>query len=207
MTSSVTVQNSGKYRMTYYLYVKTHNLTGLKYLGKTISDPYIYKGSGVYWCNHLKEHGSDISTQVVRECHTESELVHWGRYYSDLWNVVESKEWANLIAEEGPGGAWSEESKQKLSKTMKEKLSELSAQDLEERMKKSCCKPESYTPQRIEKARLASIGKKKTKTPALLAAEEQRRNRTKEQKLKCGVANKNKTWQLVDGKRVWMQLT
>jgi hypothetical protein len=191
--------------MTYYLYVKTHNQTGLKYLGKTIANPYIYKGSGVYWQNHLKKHGIDISTEIIRECQTESELIHWGRYYSNLWNVVESKEWANLISEEGPGGSWGEESKKKLSETMSKKLSKLTPQELTERMKKSCCKPESYTPERIEKARLASIGKKKTKTPALLAAEAQRRNRTIDQKLKCGAANKNKTWKLVDGKRVWME--
>ena len=36
-----------------YLYKKTHNKTGLKYLGKTISkDPYTYSGSGVYWTRH-----------------------------------------------------------------------------------------------------------------------------------------------------------
>ena len=193
--------------MTYYLYVKTHNQTGLKYLGKTIADPYIYTGSGVRWTRHLKKHGHDISTEVIKECKTEQELIYWGRYYSNLWNIVKSKDWANLITEEGPGGIWGESSKKKLSKTMSEKLSLLSPDQLSERMKKSCCKPESYTPERIEKARLASIGKKKTKTSALLAAEEARRNRTAEQKLKCGAANKNKTWKMIDGKRVWMERT
>jgi len=44
--------------MTIYLYKKTHNITGLQYLGKTISkDPYSYTGSGVRWTNHLKKHG------------------------------------------------------------------------------------------------------------------------------------------------------
>ena len=144
---------------------------------------------------------------MIKECKTEQELIHWGRYYSNLWNIVKSKDWANLITEEGPGGIWGESSKKKLSKTMSEKLSLLSPDQLSERMKKSCCKPESYTPERIEKARLASIGKKKTKTSALLAAEEARRNRTAEQKLKCGAANKNKTWKMIDGKRVWMERT
>lgn len=191
--------------MTYYLYVKTHNITGLKYLGKTISDPYSYKGSGVYWRNHLDKHGADISTKILKECETEDELIHWGRYYSNLWDVVKSKDWANLITEEGPGGLWGESSRKKLATTMRNRLSLLSPEQLSERMKKSCCKPESYTPERIEKARLASIGKKKTKTPALLAAEERRRNRTTEERLKCGIANKNKTWKLIDGKRVWME--
>ena len=88
---------------------------------------------------------------------------------------------------------------------MSNALSQLTKEQLTERMKKSCCNPESYTAERIEKSRLGMLGKKKTKTPALLAAEEARRNRTDAQKLKCGLANKNKTWKLVNGKRVWME--
>jgi len=34
--------------MTIYLYKKTHNVTGLQYLGKTTRNPFTYKGSGVY---------------------------------------------------------------------------------------------------------------------------------------------------------------
>ena len=46
--------------------IKTHNKTGLKYLCKcTNRDPYKYKGSGVYWKRHLKEHGRDITTEVI----------------------------------------------------------------------------------------------------------------------------------------------
>jgi hypothetical protein len=192
--------------MTIYLYKKTHKDTGLKYLGKTIAkDPYLYPGSGLYWKHHLEKHGNNVETEVLRECQTEDELKEWGQYYSKLWNVVESKEWANLIEEAGPGGYWSIESKQKLSKSVRRALLQLTKEQLTERMKKSCCKPESYTTERIEKSRLGMIGKKKTKTSALLAAEEARRNRTPDQKLKCGLANKNKTWKLVDGKRVWME--
>jgi hypothetical protein len=191
--------------MIYYLYVKTHRRTGLKYLGKTISDPFSYPGSGVYWRNHIEKHGNLVDTEILKECKSESDLIHWGRYYSNLWNVVESKDWANLITEEGPGGVWGESSRKKLSKTMQARLALLSTEQLSARMKNSCCKPESYTAERIEKARLASLGKKKTKTPALLAAEEQRRNRTFEQNLKCGAAHKNKTWKLINGKRVWLE--
>jgi hypothetical protein len=37
----------GNISMTIYLYKKTHNITGLKYLGKTAqSNPYKYPGSG-----------------------------------------------------------------------------------------------------------------------------------------------------------------
>ena len=51
--------------MIYYLYVKTHNQTGLKYLGQTQRDPYKYKGSGLYWKSHLKEHGNNIKTELI----------------------------------------------------------------------------------------------------------------------------------------------
>jgi hypothetical protein len=92
--------------MTYYLYVKTHNETGLKYLGQTSSDPYRYRGSGTRWVNHLKKHGTDISTQILIETEDKSIIKEKGIEYSKHYNVVESQEWANLKIEEGDGG-WS----------------------------------------------------------------------------------------------------
>ena len=89
--------------MTIYLYVKTHQKTGLKYLGKTTQDPFTYLGSGVDWKLHLKEHGKEHSTKIIKECKTNSELSYWGRYYSELWNVAKSTEWANRIPETGGG--------------------------------------------------------------------------------------------------------
>lgn len=87
-----------------YLYVKTHNITGLKYLGQTTQDPFNYLGSGLYWMRHLKEHGSDITTEILFE-HTDiSAIKEKGLYYSKMWNVVDSSEWANLTNEEGAGG-------------------------------------------------------------------------------------------------------
>lgn len=91
--------------MTIYLYVKTHRKTGLKYLGKTEQDPYKYKGSGKYWRRHIKEHGYDVDTEVIRECQTQEEVRLWGLKYSQQWNIVESEEWANLMEESGDG--WS----------------------------------------------------------------------------------------------------
>jgi len=90
--------------MPIYLYVKTHNQTGLKYLGKTTeSDPHPYPGSGVYWTQHLKQHGKDFSTQILLETEDPEEIKTVGQYYSKLWNVVDSDEWANLQPEEGQG--------------------------------------------------------------------------------------------------------
>ena len=106
--------------MTIYLYVKTHNITSLKYLGQTSSkNPHSYSGSGVYWKQHLKKHGSDYRTEILRECQTKEELKEWGLYYSELWNVVECDTWANLKIEQGDGGRQSEEVRKKMGEAGK----------------------------------------------------------------------------------------
>ncbi len=58
--------------MIIYLYKKTHNITGLQYLGKTTKDPYKYKGSGTRWLNHLNIHGFDITTEILKECKSKA---------------------------------------------------------------------------------------------------------------------------------------
>ena len=91
--------------MTIYLYVKTHRKTGLKYLGKTKQkDPHQYRGSGKYWKDHIKKHGYDVDTEILRECQSNEEVRQWGLYYSELWQVVASNKWANLKEESGDGG-------------------------------------------------------------------------------------------------------
>jgi hypothetical protein len=89
----------------YYLYKKTHNKTGLKYLGYTEKDDvFSYRGSGKIWLRHLEKHGDDIVTEILLVTYSHSEIKAAGRYYSELWNIVESKEWANLRIEDGYGG-------------------------------------------------------------------------------------------------------
>lgn len=88
---------------TIYLYKKTHNTTGLKYLGKTVQNPFKYKGSGKEWSSHCKEHGYNITTEILFETTDKKELQQKGRYYSELWDVVNSPEWANVIPETGGG--------------------------------------------------------------------------------------------------------
>jgi len=106
----------------YYLYIKTHKITGLKYLGQTsASDPHKYPGSGVDWKNHLKEHGYNYTTEILRECQSKDERREWGLYYSNLWNVVESEEWANRIPETGGGGNITPEGCAKAVNTRKQK--------------------------------------------------------------------------------------
>jgi hypothetical protein len=98
--------------MIIYLYVKTHSKTGLKYLGKTTKDPYTYTGSGIDWKAHIKEHGNEHTTEIIQECQSNQELNEWGRYYSNLWNVAESIEWANRIPETGGGSNHTNERKE-----------------------------------------------------------------------------------------------
>lgn len=90
----------------YYLYIKTSPL-GLRYLGKTTKEPITYLGSGKIWKRHIKKHNftiNDIETEIVFETNNVDELIKKGIELSNLYNVVESKEWANLREESGDGG-------------------------------------------------------------------------------------------------------
>ncbi len=90
----------------YYLYIKTSPF-GLKYLGKTIKNPYKYNGSGKIWKRHLKKHNLsylDIHTEIVLETENISELIKVGNELSIKYDIVKSKEWANLRIENGDGG-------------------------------------------------------------------------------------------------------
>lgn len=126
-----------------YLYLKIHNKTGLKYLGKTVQEPYKYRGSGVRWCNHIAKHGYDVTTKILLESESIDEIKAEGLRLSAEWNIIESDEFANLIEENGMGGGTglrhtlevrqkiakasrsrkhSEESKQKISEAKKGKV-------------------------------------------------------------------------------------
>lgn len=119
----------------FYLMIKTHNTTGLKYLCKcTDKDPYKYKGSGTYWKRHLRQHGYDISTEVVYESEDIAEFNKICLEYSNKFDVKMSEEWANLILETGLDGGtthnnpyWlngfkhSEESRQKIAEASRKR--------------------------------------------------------------------------------------
>lgn len=112
--------------MKIYLYVKTHQVTGLKYLGQTTAtNPHLYTGSGLYWKRHLEKYGSNFDTEILKVCESEEELRENGVYYSNLWNVVESEDWANLKEEAGQGGRGlkhSIECRSRMSTTRKSKM-------------------------------------------------------------------------------------
>lgn len=110
--------------LTYYLYVKTHKKTKLKYLGITTQNPFQYTGSGVDWVSHLEEHGVDIDTEILLETNNRDKLIDQGIYYSNLWDIVKSSSWANKMNETG-SGAWEncnvDFAIQKRASTLKEK--------------------------------------------------------------------------------------
>lgn len=88
------------------LYVKTHNVTGLKYFGKTTAaDPFRYRGSGKYWKRHLAVHGNDVTTTILGVYEDPKECERVAEQFSLDNNIVESTDWANLRAENGRDGA------------------------------------------------------------------------------------------------------
>lgn len=100
-----------------WLYVKQHNITKLKYFGKTARvNPISYLGSGIYWRNHLKAHGNSITTLWCKLFDNEEELTAYATEFSIDNNIVESKDWANLMIEDGIGGGnHSEETRRKIA--------------------------------------------------------------------------------------------
>ena len=94
--------------MAIYLLIKEHAHTGLKYLCKHVassfSDCEKYKGSGIYWKRHLKQHGNHVKTTCLFVTDDKEEFNKVAKKFSLEFNIIDSKEWANLCAEEGQGG-------------------------------------------------------------------------------------------------------
>jgi len=91
--------------MIIYLYVKQHTITGLKYFGKTTEiDPFKYRGSGRHWTRHLKKHGNSIKTLDIWGFDDIKLCSEFAIQFSTKNNIVESKEWANEIPENGITG-------------------------------------------------------------------------------------------------------
>jgi len=90
-----------------YLYIKQHAVTGLLYFGKTTeTDPIKYLGSGKYWHNHIKKHGTKHIVTLWYELFTnKEELIAFAIKFSKELDIVKSKSWANLVEENGIDGA------------------------------------------------------------------------------------------------------
>lgn len=132
--------NTSHQKFPVHLYVKTHNKTGLKYFGKTVSsDPHKYRGSGRHWIRHLRVHGNDYTTSIVATFTTADGLYEFATTFSRENNIVESTDWANLIIEDGLGGGFAPVSDARKAAQSKESSSrQWYTNGLVERFLKSC---------------------------------------------------------------------
>ena len=107
------------------LYLKKHDTTGKLYLGWTTRDVETYSGSGVYWLKHLKKHGNFVSTVVLEETADLNRLRSQGKYYSELWDVADNPQFANLKEEDGVGGNYGAQTRQRMSQSAKERVARM----------------------------------------------------------------------------------
>jgi hypothetical protein len=102
------------------LMIKKHSVTGLRYFCKTPRKNYIkYLGSGVFWTSHIKKHGPEfVVTEWVSELfYAPEEIKEFAVLFSELFDIVNSKDWANLKIEDGlEGGMSSQTAKEMWSK-------------------------------------------------------------------------------------------
>lgn len=86
------------------IYLKTHNVTGLKYLGYTRqSDPHKYQGSGKRWKKHIKKHGYDVTTEVIYQGDYWMVALVTAMECNAKWLPKDNPAFANLIDEELDG--------------------------------------------------------------------------------------------------------
>jgi hypothetical protein len=92
------------------LMIKRHTKTGLRYFCKTPRKNYLkYLGSGSRWASHIKKHGTEfVVTDWVSEPFTNpDDIKDFAVLFSELFNIVESEDWANLKIEDGLEGGMS----------------------------------------------------------------------------------------------------
>lgn len=66
---------------------------------------YRYKGSGVVWTKHMREHGFDVKVGLLGFYIDKDRCLNAAKNFSIENNIVDSDEWANLVIETGKNGA------------------------------------------------------------------------------------------------------
>lgn len=148
-----------------WLYIKQHNVTGLKYFGKTLQDPHTYKGSRVHWTRHINKHGNDVSTVWCQLFTNKEDLTEYALRFSTENNIVESQEWANLIIENGSIGGKTYIRNPKHNKNMSKILSGRTKSEAHKKNLSKALTGSKKAPMSQEskdKKSLAHIGKSKT---------------------------------------------
>lgn len=89
------------------LYIKQCPVTLLKYFGKSILEDIVnYPGSGTYWTRHLKKHNSEPLHLWNSDWYYDTSVVRFALKFSHINKIVESKDWANLVPENGLDGGY-----------------------------------------------------------------------------------------------------
>lgn len=152
-----------------YLYIKRHKDTGLMYFGKTYAknDPYVYKGSGVYWKEHLRAHGDNIETIWADIFHSAEDILEFALFFSEEMDIVKSKQWANLKFESGLDGdvcvsrPHTESAKAEISRTLKDKSDEEWRSIIEKRKLTNSLKSDEEKQARLDKIRSTKAARTK----------------------------------------------
>lgn len=86
----------------YKLMLKCHWETGISYLCVTSKKKWeTYKGSGLRWKKLLNKHKSKIDTTLIFTSDDKEEFNSACVFYSDFFDIVSDKNFANLIIETG----------------------------------------------------------------------------------------------------------
>jgi hypothetical protein len=89
------------------LYIK--ELAGIKYFGKSVKENISsYRGSGKIWKDRIKKYGpANVKTIWISEWFNEPEhLVDFALLFSEIYDIVNSNEWANHKPENGLDGGF-----------------------------------------------------------------------------------------------------
>jgi len=130
-----------------YLYIKQHSKTGKLYFGKTTQNVLYYKGSGLYWKNHINKYGREFVVNLwFCLYYDKDDCTKAALLLSQTMNIVKSKSFLNQTIETGLGGGGhykrTNAIKAKSSKKMKGKIVVL---ELSSNLTKSISSDEYYS--------------------------------------------------------------
>lgn len=211
--------NSRKHITRTDCYIELHHIIPKSLGGRDTDENCVYLTAREHYIAHLLlvkiTEGQDKSKMAFAlKCMSNFKNKYHERYIppSKIYDI-ERKHFSEAISEIQKGHLTylkkhSEESKKKISVTMKKNLSEMTKEENAIRVKNSMNAPHTYTDSRREKISKALIGKKlsdDTKKKLSNTKKQQSMSMTEdERKQVFGSKNKGKSWTVIDGKRTWI---